>query len=127
MLVSHTDDAKKKISEASLALWSKPEHRANMAVKMKGRKPSAATLRGITERRKTLRPWENSRAIKDRWLLADIMYDIFHSPDYNVNMITVSTGFYSKQTEAIRRQLAKGWNPRNDPDWLKFKQTNKET
>lgn len=105
-----TDAAKKKMSEARLGVPRSPENVAKQKETLKNK------------------PWLSHRTIKETWIAAEHLYDIFKS---DVTMSAKTLGRLANTTEhrmkTILDRFRNGWVPTDCLFWQEFVKEYKET
>lgn len=113
----HTEEAKRKISEASLRTANSPAKLAYQASRF-GRKLSDETKKKITQSAQDRLPWETSRCNKQVWLQADRFFDVFSETGMKnksiEKLLELKVGTLSSLFSKFNKE---NWNPKADPLW----------
>lgn len=80
----------------------------------------------ISDMQKAKKPWENNKANKELWRYADFYYDLFVTSDLTARNQSIEQGLKYWSLEKIYRHFKNGWNPREDQDWIDWKNKNYE-
>lgn len=129
----HTEEAKKKISEASRGREVSEETRKKLSDINKGKEIPEHQRKLLSEIQKSLKPWEKSsvKARKPRekvWREADLSFNVwvengrpgswaFSTIVSKLHCVEYSVSHFDTLIKLFRN----GWVPSEDEDWLKFK------
>lgn len=90
-----------------------------------GKKLSEDTKLKMSIARKNVPSWCNSNADKSLWLKADKIYEVMtENPNIRRCDLSELVGFTSAQLKSIFNKVKFGWNPTEDPQWVKFHSEN---
>lgn len=105
-----SEETKRKISEA-----------------LTGRQVSATTRQNIKDSLPDRHKWESPQADKSVWAKADYLFNVWLlNGKCGRKKLSQITEFTFYQLTVIQKNFREGWNPLEDPEWHKFKQTYKE-
>ena len=115
----HSDEVKKKISEASIKN-KHTENKLKAYAKRKGVKRSEESKRRMREAIKDRKPWETSRAVTEIWSSADKLYKLW-AENGKPGAINLAKIFGTKCCLiALVKHFKSGWVPENDSKWLQW-------
>lgn len=139
-----SDESRKAYSERAKELMNRPdvkaamdsmrrqphsdERKKNISAALLGRKASDEE-RQVRSARMSKEPWNNPRANKDMWTMADHFSDMLSRGLKQADALReLGLGWRDCRLATIFKKLKAGWNPNKDAEWLSFKEAynNKE-
>jgi hypothetical protein len=106
--------------------YSPPEDtRLKQSLAKLGKKLSEDTKLKMSVARKNVPSWCNSKADKSLWLKADEIHKIM-CDNHNIRRCDLSelVNLSGAQLKSIFNKIKSGWNPTEDPQWVKFHSEN---
>jgi hypothetical protein len=132
----HTQEARKKMSEANRAWLSIPNNKkciphtaaakVRMSVAKAGKAPSEATKIAQKLCMSVLHSWEKPASNASVWLLADDFYDFCCEANWEVSdrKLSAQFGLGRSEVRAVLKKINGGWNPHIDAAWNNFHDSN---
>lgn len=133
---THSDETKKKMSEASKGKPKSPEHRAKCSIANLGKKRSekvkaeqAKKMRGLkkiteegrknlSEHHKNLLPWQRSRSKLDLWANAIDAFEFSKAENFSQRYLAKRYNTKDSSVSKLYEMLKSGWNPSTDERYL---------
>ena len=120
----HTEDAKRRIGEASKLLKFNPNFIASVERRRGVKRPKehiASAIAASAERRKGLPPWEQPRACKEIWEQALRIFDKVDE-DLSKSYERLSKDLELPLSSIINmvKKIKQGWNPNEDSSFLNW-------
>lgn len=113
----HTEEAKRKISEAS-KIGNKSEASLAARAMQVGSKRTKASKKLMSEKAQGRLPWETSRCNKAVWLQADKFFEVFSETGMKSKSMEKLLGIkISTLSNLYKKFVKENWNPKADPLW----------